>query len=53
MISAGSRADVNAQINKSAIDDILPPETNLPILPNRPDSIQNTTNHITLQSTNI
>jgi len=28
------------------------PETNLPILPKRSDSIENTTNHITLHSTN-
>jgi len=29
-------------MNKLAIDDIPPPEINLPILPNRPGSIQNT-----------
>jgi len=42
MISASSRADVNAKMNKSAIDDIPPPDTYLPIIPKRPDSIQNT-----------
>jgi len=45
MISACSRSD--SQMHKSAIDDIPPPETNLTILPNTPDSIQNTVNHIT------
>jgi len=42
MIWASSMADVNAQMNKSAIGDIPPPDTYLPILPTRPDFIQNT-----------
>jgi len=53
--TCSSRTDVNAQMNKSAIDDIPPSEINATsvIHSNRPDSIQNTTNHInTLQSTN-
>jgi len=53
MILPISWGDVIAQMNKSVIDDIPQLETNLPVLPNRPDSIQNATNHITLQSTYI
>jgi len=45
MISASSTDDVSAQMNKSAINDIPPPDTYLPILPKRPDSIQNTKCH--------
>jgi len=53
VISASSRADVNARMNKSAIDDIPPPDIYLQTLPNRPDSNQNTTiNHTILQLTN-
>jgi len=52
IISASSRADVNARMNKSIIADIPPPDTNLPILPNRPNFFQNTTNYITLPFTN-
>jgi len=49
MISASSRADANARMNTSAIDDI-PPQTYL----QTPDSIQNSTiNHTMLQLTNI
>jgi len=44
MISASPMADVNAQMNNSAIDDIPPPDT---------DSNQNTTiSHTMLQLTN-
>jgi len=52
MTSANYRANVHAQINKSTIDGITLPETNLSILPNRHVSIYNTTNHNTLQYTN-